>query len=33
MIKQTYEVDTVATATESSEGWKEAVKNALEEAQ
>ncbi len=30
--KQTYEVDAIATATETSEGWKEAVKNALEQA-
>jgi major membrane immunogen (membrane-anchored lipoprotein) len=30
--KQGYEVDTVATATQTVEGWKEAVKNALEQA-
>ncbi len=30
--KQDYEVDTVATATQTVEGWKEAVKNALEQA-
>jgi len=30
--KQTYDVDAIATATETSEGWKEAVKNALEQA-
>ncbi|MCF6464388.1 FMN-binding protein [Clostridium sp. Cult2] len=30
--KQSYEVDAIATATETSEGWKEAVKNALEQA-
>jgi len=30
--KQTYEVDAIATATQSCEGWKEAVKNALEDA-
>ena len=30
--KQTYEVDTIATATETVTGWKEAVKNALEQA-
>lgn len=30
--KQTYEVDAIATATDSSEGWKEAVKNALNQA-
>lgn len=30
--KQTYDVDVIATATKTSEGWKEAVKNALEQA-
>lgn len=30
--KQSYEVDAIATATQSCEGWKEAVKNALEDA-
>ncbi|CCQ97499.1 FMN-binding domain protein [[Clostridium] ultunense Esp] len=30
--KQSYEVDAIATATETSEGWKEAVKNSLEQA-
>ena len=30
--KQSYDVDAIATATETSEGWKEAVKNALEQA-
>lgn len=30
--KQSYDVDTVATATETVNGWKEAVKNALEQA-
>lgn len=30
--KQTYEVDAIATATQTSEGWKEAVKNALDQA-
>lgn len=30
--KQTYEVDTIATATTTSEGWKQAVKNALDKA-
>lgn len=30
--KQSYEVDTIATATETVEGWKVAVKNALEQA-
>jgi len=30
--KQTYEVDAIATATQSCKGWKEAVKNALEDA-
>lgn len=32
LAKQSYEVDTVATATETVEGWKEAVKNALDQA-
>lgn len=32
MSKQSYEVDTIATATESANGWKEAVKNALADA-
>ncbi len=30
--KQTYDVDTIATATKTSEGWKQAVKNALDKA-
>lgn len=30
--KQSYDVDAIATATETSQGWKEAVKNALEQA-
>lgn len=30
--KQSYEVDAIATATQTSEGWKEAAKNALEQA-
>lgn len=30
--KQTYEVDAIATATQSCEGWKDAVKSALEDA-
>lgn len=30
--KQTYEVDAIATATESCEGWKDAVREALEDA-
>ena len=30
--KQTYEVDTISTATTTSEGWKQAVKNALDKA-
>ncbi len=30
--KQSYEVDTIATATQTVDGWKEAVKNALEQA-
>lgn len=29
---QTYDVDVIATATETSEGWKEAVKDALDKA-
>lgn len=32
LSKQTYEVDTIATATETVEGWKEAVKEALDQA-
>jgi len=32
LAKQTYEVDTIATATETVNGWKEAVKNALDQA-
>lgn len=31
--QQTYGVDVIATATQSSEGWKDAVENALSEAQ
>ncbi|GFN35690.1 FMN-binding protein [Tepidimicrobium xylanilyticum] len=30
--KQSYDVDAIATATETSNGWKDAVKNALEQA-
>lgn len=30
--KQTYDVDAIATATQTSEGWKQAVKNALDQA-
>jgi len=30
--KQTYDVDVIATATQTSEGWKQAVKNALDQA-
>lgn len=30
--KQSYEVDAIATATQSCEGWKEVVKNALKDA-
>lgn len=30
--KQSYDVDAIATATQSCEGWKDAVKNALEQA-
>jgi len=29
---QTYDVDAIATATETSEGWKDAVKDALDKA-
>ncbi len=32
VTNQTYEVDAIATATETSEGWKEAVKEALDKA-
>ena len=30
--KQSYDVDAIATATETSNGWKDAVKNTLEQA-
>lgn len=30
--KQSHDVDTIATATESTQGWKEAVKDALDQA-
>lgn len=30
--KQSYDVDVISTATETSQGWKEAVKNALDQA-
>ncbi len=32
VANQSYEVDAIATATETSEGWKQAVKEALDKA-
>ena len=32
VAKQSYEVDAISTATDTSEGWKEAVKEALDKA-